>query len=195
MGVRTVAIPHLQSSVSWWMLGLDSELVFVGDAGTTEAGRPSRRHGVELATYYSPRPWLVLDGDLSISRGRFRTSTRPATGFRGRSKPSSRRESRSTASATSSPLRVCDTSARAPSSRTIPCVRRRPASSTSRPGTSWRGTCASTVDIFNLLNARDSDIDYYYASRLPGEPAGGVNDIHSHPALPRTVRVGFSVAF
>ena len=52
-----------------------------------------------------------------------------------------------------------------------------------------------TVDIFNLLNARDSDIDYYYASRLPGEPAGGVNDIHAHPALPRTVRVGFAVAF
>ena len=47
------------------------------------------------------------------------------------------------------------------------------------------------VDIFNLLDARDSDIDYYYASRLPGEPAGGVNDIHFHPALPRTVRVGF----
>jgi outer membrane receptor protein involved in Fe transport len=52
-----------------------------------------------------------------------------------------------------------------------------------------------TVDIFNLLNARDSDIDYFDASRLPGEPAGGVNDIHSHPAPPRTVRAGFIVAF
>ena len=35
---------------------LDSELIFVGDAGTTEAGRPSHRYGVELATYYTPRP-------------------------------------------------------------------------------------------------------------------------------------------
>ena len=30
------------------------------------------------------------------------------------------------------------------------------------------------VDVFNLFNAKDSDIDYYYASRLPGEPAGGI---------------------
>jgi hypothetical protein len=46
-----------------------------------------------------------------------------------------------------------------------------------------------TVDVFNLLDAADSDIDYYYTSRLPGEPAGGVDDIHFHPTLPRTARV------
>jgi hypothetical protein len=51
------------------------------------------------------------------------------------------------------------------------------------------------VDVFNLLNARDSDIDYFYASRLPGEPLGGVDDIHFHPALPRTTRVLLIVGF
>lgn len=51
------------------------------------------------------------------------------------------------------------------------------------------------VDVFNLLNAADSDIDYYYASRLPGEPPAGVADIHTHPALPRTARVSMTVAF
>ena len=51
------------------------------------------------------------------------------------------------------------------------------------------------VDVFNLFNARGSDIDYYYASRLPGEPAAGVNDLHLHPALPRTVRVNLLVGF
>jgi outer membrane receptor protein involved in Fe transport len=45
------------------------------------------------------------------------------------------------------------------------------------------------IDVFNLLDAQDSDIDYYYASRLPGEPAGGIADIHFHPALPRTARI------
>ena len=40
-----------------------------------------------------------------------------------------------------------------------------------------------------------SDIDYYFASRLPGEPPGGVEDIHFHPAVPRTVRVGLVVGF
>jgi outer membrane receptor protein involved in Fe transport len=57
------------------------------------------------------------------------------------------------------------------------------------------GNVRVAVDVFNLLNARDSDIDYYYASRLPGEPEGGVNDIHFHPVLPRTVRVGLVVGF
>jgi hypothetical protein len=45
------------------------------------------------------------------------------------------------------------------------------------------------------LNARASDIDYFYASRLPGEPMEGVEDIHTHPTLPRTARVGLLVEF
>lgn len=35
-----------------WQLDYDSELLFVGDAGTTEASRPSRRQGIELTHYY-----------------------------------------------------------------------------------------------------------------------------------------------
>jgi outer membrane receptor protein involved in Fe transport len=50
-----------------------------------------------------------------------------------------------------------------------------------------------TADVFNLFNAKMSDIDYYFASRLPGEPLGGVEDIHFHPAVPRTVRVSLVV--
>jgi hypothetical protein len=38
------------------------------------------------------------------------------------------------------------------------------------------------VETFNLFDANVSDIDYFYASRLPGEPAYGVEDIHTHPA-------------
>ncbi|HXG71824.1 MAG TPA: hypothetical protein VNJ04_14545 [Gemmatimonadaceae bacterium] len=55
LGLRSVLIPKVQTTVAVWGLTLDSELVFVGDAGTTEAGRPSRRFGVEWANYYSPR--------------------------------------------------------------------------------------------------------------------------------------------
>ena len=51
------------------------------------------------------------------------------------------------------------------------------------------------IDVFNPLNAKDSDIDYYYASRLPGEPAGGIDDVHFHPMLPRTARVNLIVGF
>lgn len=45
------------------------------------------------------------------------------------------------------------------------------------------------LDVFNLFDRQGSDIDYYYASRLKGEPAGGVDDIHFHPVEPRSVRL------
>jgi outer membrane receptor protein involved in Fe transport len=51
------------------------------------------------------------------------------------------------------------------------------------------------AEVLNVFNAPASDIDYYYASRLPGEPAAGVDDIHTHPSLPRTVRLGLRYAF
>ena len=43
-------------------------------------------------------------------------------------------------------------------------------------------------DGFNLFDAKANDITYYYASRLPGEPSGGVDDVHFHPAEPRSFR-------
>ena len=54
VGIRSVLVPHLQSTLSLWGLEIGSELVFTGDAGTTEASRPSRRSGLEWANYYSP---------------------------------------------------------------------------------------------------------------------------------------------
>ena len=51
------------------------------------------------------------------------------------------------------------------------------------------------VDVFNLTNAQVSDIDYFYASRLPGEPAEGVADIHTHPLEPCTVRASITATF
>ncbi len=44
------------------------------------------------------------------------------------------------------------------------------------------------VSILNLFGARASDIQYYYASRLQGEPVEGVNDVHFHPVEPRQIR-------
>jgi hypothetical protein len=51
------------------------------------------------------------------------------------------------------------------------------------------------LDVFNVLDARVSDIDYLFASRLPGEPIGGIEDIRTHPSVPRTARVSFVVGF
>jgi outer membrane receptor protein involved in Fe transport len=51
------------------------------------------------------------------------------------------------------------------------------------------------VDVLNLFDSRDSDIDYYYPSRMPGEPFGGVDDIHTHPVQPRAARVSLRFDF
>ena len=51
------------------------------------------------------------------------------------------------------------------------------------------------LDVFNLFDRNGSDIDYYYASRLKGEPAEGVNDIHFHPVEPRSLRLSLMASF
>jgi hypothetical protein len=71
LGVRTKAIDGLTSSVAVFVLDFDSELLFVGDAGTTEASRPSRRVGVEWTNKYKPVPWLTFDLDVAYTRARF----------------------------------------------------------------------------------------------------------------------------
>lgn len=52
IGIRTEAITGLQSSLAFWQLDSDSELVFVGDAGETEASRASKRYGIEWNNHY-----------------------------------------------------------------------------------------------------------------------------------------------
>jgi outer membrane receptor protein involved in Fe transport len=193
VGLRTVAIPHVQSTVSLWTLHLASELVFSGDDGTTMPSRPSARTGVEWATYYSPLKWLVFDGDLSWSRARFTESDAfgnyvpEAVG------------TVASAGATVDGLHRMFGSLRwryfGP--RTLiedNSVRSAPTSLFNlQAGYQLTRTTKLAFDVFNLFNAADSDIDYYYTSRLPGEPLAGINDIHTHPTIPRAVRVSLVV--
>ncbi|RLQ22895.1 hypothetical protein DWB85_05470 [Seongchinamella sediminis] len=51
------------------------------------------------------------------------------------------------------------------------------------------------MDALKLFDSDDHDIDYFYASRLPGEATGGVEDIHFHVFEPRQVRVYLSRNF
>ncbi|MFN7915085.1 MAG: TonB-dependent receptor [Vicinamibacterales bacterium] len=193
LGVRTVAIPHLQTSVAVWGLGLASELIFIGDAGTTEAGRASRRSGVEIANYYHPLPWLTLDADLAWSRARF-TDEDPA----GTRIPGSVRTV-AAAGVTIDRQRGIYGSARLRYFGPRPLVEDGSVLSTRTTlmnvelGYRWSPRLRFSVDGLNLLDAKDSDIDYFYASRLAGEPASGVADRHCHPALPRTFRATLRV--
>jgi outer membrane receptor protein involved in Fe transport len=71
VGVRTKIIAGLDSSFSLFRLDQASELVFSGDAGTTEASRPSRRVGVEWTNRYTPLSWLSFDMDVAATHARF----------------------------------------------------------------------------------------------------------------------------
>jgi hypothetical protein len=189
IGVRTVAIPRLQSSLAIWSLSLASELVFAGDSGTTSAGRPSHRYGVEWANYYHPRPWLVLDGDVSLSRSRF-TDDDPA----GHRIPGSLASVVSLGGTLDS-IGGVFTSLRLRYFGPRPLVEdgsvrsRATALLNGEIGYSFSARTRLALEAFNVLDAKASDIDYFYGSRLRGEPAAGIDDVHVHPALPRTVRV------
>jgi hypothetical protein len=195
LGVRTVAIRGLQSTAALWYLDLDSELLFVGDAGTTEPGRPSRRYGIEWTNYARVKPWLTFDGDLAFSRSRFRDDNPLGDSIPGAL------DRVISAGVTVEPRQQLFGSIRVRHFGPRPLLE--DASVTSRSTTLWNGALGyrfSTrarlvMEVFNLFDARVSDIDYFYTSRLMGEPAGGVNDIHTHPALPRTARLGLELSF
>jgi outer membrane receptor protein involved in Fe transport len=71
VGVRTLALQNVHTTFAFWGLGLDSELLYVGDAGTTEASRPSERLGFEWSLDALPKRWLTLDVSWVYSRAHF----------------------------------------------------------------------------------------------------------------------------
>ncbi|MBR1234513.1 TonB-dependent receptor [Bradyrhizobium sp. AUGA SZCCT0182] len=195
LGVRTRAIDGLTSSVAVFVLDFDSELLFVGDAGTTEASRPSRRVGVEWTNKYRPVPWLTFDLDVAYTSTRFtdfdvagdRIPGAPAwiasgaitfgneTGWFGALKgryfgPR--------------PL-IEDDSVRSLSSLIF----------NARAGYRFDNGLRLQLDVLNLFNAKSNQIEYYYLSRLPGEPIDGVADRHVHPAEPLAVRLTLAGRF
>jgi outer membrane receptor protein involved in Fe transport len=195
IGVRSVAVPHLQSTVSFWTLRLGSELVYNGDIGATEPGPASKRYGVEIANYYSPKRWLIFDGDVSLSRARF-VDYDPAGQFVPEAVNTvvSGGASVDNFHKTFGSLRlryfgpralVQDDSVRSEATTLL----------NFEGGYQFVKSLRANLQIYNLLDAKVSDIDYYFASRLPGEPIGGVEDIHTHPAVPRTLRVSLIVGF
>ncbi len=72
LGVRTRLFDRLDLAASFWLLDLDSEIVFVGDEGTTEAGGATRRIGGELEVRYRILDWLFFDVDYTQTVAKFR---------------------------------------------------------------------------------------------------------------------------
>jgi outer membrane receptor protein involved in Fe transport len=195
VGARSEFVTGLQSSVALWRLRSGSELVFSGDAGDTAPSRASKRSGVEWNNHYAATKHVLLDFDLAYSRARY-------TEFdvAGDRVPGAVEKVASFGATLNDigpwsgafqlryfgprPL-VEDNSVRS-SSTALAYLR-----TTYRFDRRWQ----LTADVFNLFDRKANDVDYYYASRLAGEPAEGVSDIHFHPGEPRTVRLTLRAVF
>ena len=190
LGVRSEIVPQLQTSLSLYRLDFESELTFVGDAGTTKAGRPSRRHGIEFSNYYKPLKWLSVDFDLAFARARSRDfapeGSRIPGAVEGVGQLALTVDQLGPWSGALKlryfgprPL-IEDNSVRSAPSVTI----------NGRVAYRINKTMKVELEGFNLANRRDAAIDYLYASRLKNEPAAR-DDIHFHPIESRSARITF----
>jgi outer membrane receptor protein involved in Fe transport len=195
VGVRTVAASHLQATLTAWLLRLDSELTWDGDTFGSVPSPASKRSGVEVTSYYKPQRWLTFDADASWSEARYRDFN-PA----GQYVPEAVGTVVS-AGATIENLR-----------RTLGSIRWRyfgpraliednsqRSNATSlfelEAGYQLGKKMRVTAQVFNLFDRAVSDVDYYFVSRLPGEPLEGVPDVMTHPTLSRSARVLLAVGF
>jgi hypothetical protein len=194
IGLRSMAVKRLRTTVALWRLDLDSELLFVGDAGTTEAGRPSLRRGVELSAFYALPRWVTVDADISLSRARFRDAHPDGNHIPGAV------EQVAAAGLTVEDAGLFFGSARIRyfgSRDLVEDGSARSAPTTlvnAQAGAKLSSHVRLVLDGFNLFDRKVSDIDYFYASKLPNE-AHPVDDIHFHPALPRSIRISLNLSF
>jgi len=199
VGIRTEAVAGLRSTVSLWYLESDDETVFVGDAGTTEpSGRKGQRYGVELTNFYDVTPWLTIDADFALSRGRF-ADTRPegqripdaiqATFAGGISLHEGGWQASVRARYFGPRDLIEDGSEKSASSFIV----------NAQVGYKWGDGWSVAAECLNLFDQHSKDQEYYYPSRLRGEPEGpddgGYNDHHVHAAEPRQFRFTVSKTF
>jgi outer membrane receptor protein involved in Fe transport len=194
IGLRSEPISGWQSTLSLWQLSSASELLFVGDAGSTEASRPSQRYGVEWNNLYTLTDWMSLDADLAWSHARFKDNDPVGNAIPG-------------AVGTTANLGLTvdqigpwfgalrlryfgprplleDNAVRSAGS----------ALTNLRIGYRLGRQSQLALDVFNLLDRQVNDIEYWYASQLLGETSP-VDDRHIHPSESRTLRLTLSYRF
>jgi len=201
VGVRTLIIPNLQSTLTFWALRLQSELIFNGDTGTDEPSPyPDLRRGVEFANYWTPTKWLTIDADFADSSAHFiGVPSKNPVGGSGSYVPEAARMVISTG------IWVHDIHGWSAGLRwryfgprylTQDGTVLSPTTSLLYFNLSYKFNEHWSIegDIFNLLNAKADDITYNYTFRLTpnGEDITG-NTFHA--AEPQTFRVALTYRF
>jgi outer membrane receptor protein involved in Fe transport len=186
------------TTAALWQLSLASELLFLGDAGTTEPSRPSVRRGIEFTSSWRPTPSWEIDSDIALSRARFRDYSTAGNLIPGAINTVASIGATYIQGPWTVGARVRHLGGRA---LTEDNSVRAAANTMVNLRTSYRinKTAELSMDIFNLFNRKVNDIEYAYASRLPFEApfADGVTPAtkHIHPSLPRMIRMGLKLSF
>jgi outer membrane receptor protein involved in Fe transport len=199
VGARTQLVPNVTGVLSLWYLQSRSELVYVGDAGTNEAGPASRRYGVEAAAYWTPSDWLGLDAELAVSHARFTDS--PGQNYIPTNVPWMfsggfvlGAQGQKTGWFAGSRARIFG---RRPLTEDGAVRGRETVMINANVGyrtTRWEGV----LECLNVLNRRDRDIEYFYESRTRTETDRGMDPvagIHFHPVEPRMFRARLTYKF
>jgi hypothetical protein len=195
IGVRTQAVKNITTTLALFWLQSDSELVYVGDAGTNEPGNGSERYGVELTSYWRPTEWFSADAELALTHARFLDAPDGADHipnsipimFSGGFNLGAQGNTAGWFAGArirmfaNSPLEETDT------------VRGRDSILVNATVGYRMKDWEFAVDCLNLLNRQDQDISYYYESRAPGQLAA--NDVHMHPIEPRMFRMRVTYRF
>ena len=186
VGFRYDSLKGFNIAVAYFELATDSELVFVGDAGTTEPSDPTRRRGIELNSFWEINDDLVFDFTAAKTQGHFRGLPANADSI------TDAHEGVASAGLTyvgqsgivaSIRLRHFGDAALAEDESVF-----KESSTLVNLGISYaQPRWEIGLDVLNVFDAADDDIAYFFESRLPGETAG-VEDIHFHPSNPRSVR-------
>ncbi|HMK24155.1 MAG TPA: TonB-dependent receptor plug domain-containing protein [Terriglobales bacterium] len=214
LGIATNPLPPWHTTLDVFLLKLQSELVFDGDAGVTAPSGATTRTGVEWGNTLRFNSWLHGDLNAAFSRGRFDHDVPPddlGCGDAAPSHPCATPIAITGRYIPNSPTNVIDAgltaqhppgwfgSIRARHFGESPLVEdnsaRSPAYTTLdlEVGYHSRGRCLFALDVFNLANAKWNDIEYYYVSRLANE-AYATPDYVVHPGVPRTIRARFEYA-
>jgi outer membrane receptor protein involved in Fe transport len=189
-GVRSKILPRVEVSATYWALDLKSELVFAGDDGTTEARGPSHRQGWEVTTRIRLLDWLTWSGNVTLTDSAFDN---------GQAIPLAPRMTARADLTARLPWGLSASAAmRYVSSRYADESRQQIARGYTLFDLSARyryKNLEAFLSVENLANAEWREAQFFFDSRLPGEPAGGVPDIHYTPGNPRTFLGGLALRF
>jgi hypothetical protein len=213
VGVRTLVIPHLQSTLSIWYLHSNSELQQDGDTGGTVASeQSSNRYGVEWANYCTPLEHLAVDFDLADSRARFTqidpddaAFTNVGGGQYPVQGPGGYRVPEAVGWVISSGVTVHDYKGFSASLRlryfgprdlTSDGIYRSNLTAllNAEVGYQINRRLRVSAEFLNLPNRRDHDIDYAYISRITPTDTPAFTDVF-HPVEPFQVRFGLRYRF